>query len=88
MRDPATIIVASPEEFEQAYTLVVPLEWEQQYKEVRYAIVCHRWACLKLRQLTREQGAIDWGATTEKKIWEWSRRIGTAVFRLMVGLPP
>lgn len=87
-RDPATIIIESPAEFEQAYTLAVPIKWEQQRNQVRFAILCHRLACLKVRQLTREQAAIDWSKMLGVQIMQWvrghERLIAEALFWIAV----
>lgn len=80
MRDSISIVCETPEQLEQQYTIFIPIQWEQNREEVRRAIVAYRWASLRLRQLAREQAAIDWSDTPEKRIWDWSKTWGRRVF--------
>lgn len=80
---PAVIVEAPKPAPSEIYETFEPVQWEQNREEVWHAMVVHRWAVLKLRQLAREQYAIDWATMPGTQLWKWARRVGLRIFRFL-----
>lgn len=76
MRAIPEVITKAPAPVYVEWQDYAPIQWEQERHKVWRAMVVHRWAALKIRQLSRDQYAKDWGSTVEKRVWEWSRAMG------------
>ena len=75
---PSVIVEApTPAPAEQGIETFIPIQWEDQRVEVRRAMVEHRYASLKIRQLSREQYAIDW-ASMPGTLWSRPGRSATS----------
>ena len=73
---------------EEAFQSYFPIQWEQERHRVWHAMVVHRWAALKVRQLSRRQYAINWATMPGTQLWRWSRLVGSRVFGLLRFLYP
>jgi len=78
-----TVVVSSPEAFEQAYTAYVPIEWAQNRNEVRLAIVYYRWSCFKVRALSKAQWAVDHSVDPAQSIIQFMRAHQVGMFTLI-----